>query len=51
MLLLYAALPTASSAYVLAAGMGGDARLVSLVISVGTTISILTIPLWMQFAG
>lgn len=51
MLLLYAALPTASSAYVLAAGMGGDARLVSLVISAGTTVSILTIPLWMQLAG
>lgn len=51
MLLLYAALPTASSAYVLAAGMGGDARLVSLVISVGTAASIVTIPLWMQLAA
>lgn len=48
MLLLFASLPTASSAYVLAAGMGGDARLVSLVISLGTTASVLTIPVWMQ---
>jgi len=50
MLLLFAALPTASSAYVLAAGMGGDARLVSLVISLGTSASIVTIPIWMQLA-
>ncbi len=51
MLLLFAALPTASSAYVLAAGMGGDARLVSLVISLGTTASIITIPLWLQLTS
>lgn len=48
MLFLFACLPTASSAYVLAARMGGDGRLASLTISIGTVASILTIPLWMQ---
>ncbi|GAA5234421.1 AEC family transporter [Verticiella sediminum] len=47
MLLLFAALPTASSAYVLAARMGGDGRLVALLISLGTVASLVTIPLWM----
>lgn len=47
MLLLFAALPTASSAYVLAARMGGDGRLVAALISLGTLASLVTLPLWM----
>jgi predicted permease len=47
MLLVFGALPTASSAYVLAARMGGDARLVAVTMSLGTLISAFTIPLWL----
>ena len=43
-LLLFAALPTASSTYVLAARMGGDGRLVSITMTIGTLLSALTIP-------
>lgn len=47
MLVLFAALPTASAAYVMAVRMGGDGRLVSLIISIGTCLSAVTIPLWL----
>lgn len=46
-LLLFAALPTASSTYVLAARMGGDGRLVSITMTIGTLLSALTIPFWL----
>lgn len=48
MLVLFAALPTASSAYVLAARMGGQGEIVAVLISVGTILSAFTIPLWLQ---
>lgn len=51
MLLLFGALPTASAAYVLAMRMGGDGRMVAVLISLGTLLSALTIPLWMMLAG
>lgn len=47
MLLLFGALPTASSAYVLAARMGGNGRLVAVTMSIGTLLSAVTIPLWL----
>jgi hypothetical protein len=47
MLLLFCALPTASASYVLATRMGGDGRLVALIISLGTLLSAITIPAWM----
>ncbi|MNL49347.1 Membrane transport protein [compost metagenome] len=47
MLLLFAALPTASAAYVLAMRMGGDGRMVAVLISLGTLFSAATIPLWL----
>lgn len=47
-LLLFGALPTASSAYVLAARMGGDGRLVAVTMSIGTLLSALTIPFWLM---
>ncbi|CAJ48347.1 AEC family transporter [Bordetella avium] len=50
MLLLFAALPTASAAYVLAMRMGGDGRMVAVLISLGTLLSALTIPLWLLAA-
>ena len=43
---LFAALPTASSAYILAMRMGGDGRSVAWLISVTTLGSMLTLPLW-----
>ncbi len=46
-LVLFAALPPASSAYILAARMGGDGRTVATAISAGTVICVLTIPFWL----
>lgn len=43
---LFAALPTASSAYILAVRMGGDGRSVAWLISVCTLASMVTLPLW-----
>ncbi len=48
-LVLFGTLPTASSAFVLAARMGGNGPLVAATISVGTVLSTLTIPLWMMW--
>lgn len=50
MLFLFSALPTASSAHVLTARMGGDARLTAVTMSVGTLFSAITIPLWLMVA-
>jgi len=50
MLLIFAALPTASAAYVLAIRMGGDGRMAALLISLGTLLSAVTIPLWLLVA-
>jgi predicted permease len=47
-LILCAALPTASNAYILAVRMTGDGRAVATQITIGTVISMLTIPLWMS---
>jgi hypothetical protein len=43
---LFAAMPTASSAYILAMRMGGDGRSVAWLISATTLASMLTLPLW-----
>ena len=51
MLLLFAALPTASATYVLAMRMGGDGRMVALLVSLGTLMSVVTIPVWLAVAG
>ena len=48
MLVLFGSLPCATAAYVLAVRMGGDGRLVSLIISVTTLASAITIPVWMS---
>jgi malonate transporter len=49
-LLLCAALPTASNAYILAVRMTGDGRAVATQITLGTVLSMATIPLWMSLA-
>ncbi|MBL0142530.1 MAG: AEC family transporter [Betaproteobacteria bacterium] len=50
-LVLWAALPTASSAYILAVRMGGDGSSVATQITVGTVLSMATIPLWVAALG
>lgn len=44
--LVFAALPTASSAYILAQRMGGDGPRVAWLISVSTVLGMLTLPFW-----
>lgn len=43
---LFAALPTASSAYILAMRMGGDGRSVAWLISASTLAAMISLPLW-----
>ena len=50
MLLLCAALPTATNAYILAVRMTGDGRAVATQIAVGTVVSMATIPAWMSIS-
>ena len=45
--LVFAALPTASSAYILAQRMGGDGARVAWLISVGTVLGMATLPFWL----
>lgn len=47
--IMFAALPTASSAYILARRMGGDGARVAWLISAGTLLGMLTLPLWLAF--
>lgn len=46
-LLMFCALPTASSAYVLAARMGGNGPFVAFLVSASTVVSAVTLPLWL----
>ena len=48
---IYAALPTASSAYVLAARMGGNGGYVAGLVTISTMLGMLSIPLWMAVAS
>ncbi len=48
-LLMWAALPTASTAYILAVRMGGDGPSVATQITVGTFASMATVPLWLAW--
>ena len=50
LLVLCAALPTATSAYILAVRMTGDGRAVATQVSVGTVLSMATLPFWMAIA-
>ena len=44
--ILLAALPPASSAFILAIRMGGEGKPVATLISLGTLLSMVTMPLW-----
>lgn len=46
LLVLFAALPTASAAHVLAAGFGADRELVATLVAQSTLLGALTLPLW-----
>ncbi len=48
-LILFASIPTATSAYILAKELGGDTKLMSSIISIQTIVSIITISIFMQF--
>lgn len=48
--LVLAALPTASSAYILAVRMGGDGRTVATIITVNVFVAMVTLPLWLGLA-
>lgn len=50
-LLLYAAVPTASSAHVLAARLNGQPQLVAVTMTIGTLLSALTLPFWLTVAS
>lgn len=47
-LLMFAALPTASSAYVLAARMGGNGPFVAGLVTLSTLLGMLSLPLWLM---
>lgn len=48
---MFAAYPTAASAYILAARMGGDSESVAATISLSTLIGMLTLPAWVAWLG
>ncbi len=48
---LFAALPTASSAYVLAARMGGDGPFVAGLVTVSTLLGMASVPIWLAVLG
>lgn len=49
--LLFAALPTATSAYILARQLGGDAELMAAIITGQTLLAMLTLPFWLTLVG
>ncbi|WP_346796815.1 AEC family transporter [Halomonas sp. Bachu 37] len=49
--LLFAALPTATSAYILARQLGGDAEMMAALITGQTLLAMLSLPLWLRLAG
>lgn len=48
---LFQSIPTASSAYVLARRLGGDAPLMAAIIAVQTGVGLVTIPLWLYLGS
>ncbi|MBC8055680.1 MAG: AEC family transporter [Rhizobiales bacterium] len=48
---LFGALPTASSAYVLAARMGGDGAYVAGLVTLSTLLGMVSVPLWLALIG
>lgn len=50
-LVTFAAIPTATSAYVLAARMGGDGPYTAFLVSVSTVAAMISAPVWLSLAG
>ena len=50
-LVIFHALPTAPSAYILARQMGGDARLMAGILTTQTALGIITLPAWIALLG
>ena len=50
LVMLFAALPTASTAYVLAARMGGRADAVAFIVTLQTLLAVVMLPLWFWLA-
>ncbi|MEP7303229.1 MAG: AEC family transporter, partial [Caldimonas sp.] len=48
---LFGAMPTAASAYVLAARMGGDGSFVAGLVTVSTLLGMISVPLWLAVLG
>ena len=48
---LFASLPTASSAYVLASRMGGDGAFVAGLVTLSTLLGMVSVPFWLALAG
>jgi malonate transporter len=48
---LYAAVPAATSGYVMARKMGGDAELMASILGMQTAFCMITLPLWIYFVG
>jgi len=49
--LLFAALPTATSAYILARQLGGDAEMMAALITAQTLLAMATLPLWLRLVS
>ncbi|MGD9600959.1 MAG: AEC family transporter [Gammaproteobacteria bacterium] len=47
MVVLFAALPSASSSYILAVRMGGNGELVAFIVSSATILAVITLPAWL----
>jgi len=50
-MVLWAAMPTASTSYILARQMGGDAPLAAAIVTVSTVLAFVTVPIFMLLAG
>ncbi len=49
-MVIFTALPTASSAYILAVRMGGNGPIVAFLITAGTLLSLITLPIWLTLS-
>ncbi|PMR72304.1 AEC family transporter [Billgrantia endophytica] len=49
--LLFSALPTATTSYILARQLGGDAEMMAVLITKQTILAMITLPLWLRLAG
>ena len=50
-LIVFHALPTAPSAYIMARQLGGDARLMAGILTAQTALAVVTLPVWISILG